>query len=51
MVEVVGAPAFGMPERSGRVDTVEKAFFFMRFHVPCWAIAYVFGRDAMEGYR
>ena len=33
------APAFVMPYRSGRVDAVEKALFFMRFHVPCWAIA------------
>ena len=23
----------------------------MRFHVPCWALAYVFGRDAMYWYR
>ena len=23
----------------------------MRFHVPCWAIAHVFGRDAMYWYR
>ena len=23
----------------------------MRFHVPCWAIAYVFGREAMYWYR
>jgi len=45
------APAFVMPYRSGRVDAVEKALFLMRFHVPCWAIAYVFGRDAMYWYR
>jgi hypothetical protein len=45
------APAFVMPYRSGRVDAVEKALFFMRFHVPCWAIADVFGRDAMYWYR
>ena len=41
------APAFVMPYMSGRVDTVEKALFLMRFHVPGWASAYVFGRDAM----
>jgi hypothetical protein len=23
----------------------------MRFHVPCWVIAHVFGRDAMSWYR
>ncbi len=45
------APAFVMPERSGRVEEVEKALFLMRFHVPCWAIASVFGRDAMYWYR
>ena len=45
------APAFVMPYMSGRVETVEKALFFMRFHVPCWAMAYVFGRDAMYWYR
>jgi hypothetical protein len=45
------APAFVMPERSGRVEEVEKALFLMRFHVPCWAIASVFGRDAMSWYR
>jgi hypothetical protein len=45
------APAFVMPYRSGRGDAVEKALFFMRFHVPCWAMASVFGRDAMYWYR
>src|SRR5262245_644682 len=30
------APAFVMPYMSGRVETVEKALFLMRFHVPCW---------------
>jgi hypothetical protein len=45
------APAFVMPSMRGRVATVEKALFLMRFPVPCWAIAYVFGRDAMSWYR
>ena len=45
------APTFVMPYRSGRVEEVEKALFLMRFHVPCWALAYVFGRDAMYWYR
>jgi hypothetical protein len=45
------APAFVMPYMSGRTDEVEKALFLMRFHVPCWAIAEVFGRDPMYGYR
>jgi hypothetical protein len=41
------APAFVMPYMSRRTDEVEKALFLMRFHVPCWAIAEVFGRDPM----
>jgi hypothetical protein len=45
------APAFVMPYMSGRTNEVEKALFLMRFHVPCWAIAEVFGRDAMYWYR
>jgi hypothetical protein len=45
------APAFVMPYMSGRVEDVEKALFLMRFHVPCWAIAYAFGHDAMYWYR
>jgi len=45
------APAFVMPYMSGRVEEAEKALFLMRFHVPCWAIAYVFGRNAMYWYR
>ena len=45
------APAFVMPSRSGRVEDVEKALLLMRFHVPCWAIAYVLGHDAMYGDR
>jgi hypothetical protein len=45
------APAFVMPYMSGRTAEVDKALFLMRFHVPCWAIAHVFGRDAMYWYR
>jgi len=45
------APAFVMPYMTGRVQEVDHALFLMRFHVPCWAIAHVFGRDAMYGYR
>ncbi|ADE15610.1 hypothetical protein Nhal_2527 [Nitrosococcus halophilus Nc 4] len=41
------APSFVMPYMSARVEQVEKALFLMRFHVPCWAIAHVFRRDAM----
>ena len=45
------APGFVMPYGSARTQDVEKALFLMKFHVPCWAIAYVFGRDAMYWYR
>jgi hypothetical protein len=45
------APAFVMPYMTATVMAVEKALFLMRFHVPCWALAYVFGRDAMYWYR
>ncbi len=36
---------------SGRTDAVDKALFLMQFHVPCWAIAEVCGRDPMSWYR
>jgi hypothetical protein len=36
---------------TGRTQDVDHALFLMRFHVPCWAIAHVFGRDAIYGYR
>ncbi|HEY5747443.1 MAG TPA: hypothetical protein VIU12_15295 [Chryseolinea sp.] len=45
------APAFIMPYMTGRIQEVDDALFLMRFHVPCWAIAHVFGRDAMYWYR
>ncbi len=45
------APAFVMPYMAGRTQEVDHALFFMRFHVPCWAIAHVFGRDPMYWYR
>ena len=45
------APGFVMPYGSGRTAEVEKGLFLMKFHVPCWAIAHVFGRDAMYWYR
>src|SRR5262249_24160066 len=44
-------PAFVMPYMTGLVEDVDPALFLMRFHVPCWAIAHVFGRDAMYWYR
>lgn len=45
------APAFVMPYMTGRTQEVDDALFLMRFNVPCWAIAHVFGRDAMYWYR
>ena len=45
------APAFVMPYMTGRTHDVDAALFLMRFHVPCWAIAEVFGRDPMYWYR
>ena len=45
------APAFVMPSMTGRTQDVDHALFLRRFHVPCWAIAHVFGRDAMYWYR
>jgi hypothetical protein len=45
------APAFVMPSMTGLSQDVDHALFLMRFHVPCWAIAHVFGRDAMYWYR
>lgn len=45
------APAFVMPYMSATVAEAEKALFWVRFHVPFWAIAYVFGRNAMYWYR
>jgi len=45
------APAFVLPYLSARSEKVEKALFLMRFYVPYWAIAHVFGRDAMYWYR
>lgn len=45
------APAWVMPYLTASVAEVEKAVLLMRFHVPCWALAQVFGRDAMCWYR
>jgi hypothetical protein len=40
-----------MPYMTGRTQDVDHALFLRRFHVPCWAIAHVFGHDAMSWYR
>lgn len=45
------APAFVLPYMRGKTETVETVLFLMRFHVPYWALAYVFGRTEMYWYR
>ncbi len=45
------APDFVMPYMTDVTQNVDHPLFLMRFHVPCGAIAHVFGRDAMYGYR
>lgn len=44
-------PSFVMPYRVGLTDEVEKALFLRRFGVPFWALARVFGQDAMYWQR
>jgi hypothetical protein len=44
-------PSFVMPYLTGRVEDVEGPLFLRRFGVPYWALARVFGRDAMYWYR
>jgi hypothetical protein len=45
------APAFVMPSMTGRTQDVDDALCLRRLHGPCWAMAHVFGREAMYGYR
>lgn len=44
-------PSFVTPYLSGYVSAVENPLFLRKFTVPFWALAYVFGRDAMYWYR
>ena len=44
-------PSFIMPYMTGMVSDVEDALFLRKFDVPFWALARVFGRDAMYWYR
>lgn len=44
-------PSFVMPYLIARTAEVEKALFLRQWGVPFWALAYVFGRDAMFWYR
>lgn len=44
-------PSYIMPYMSGKTEQVKNALFLIRFGVPFWAIAVVFGRNAMYWYR
>lgn len=44
-------PSFVLPYMRGVVAEVEKPLFLLRFGVPFWALAVVFGRNAMYWYR
>jgi hypothetical protein len=44
-------PSFLMPYLSAYTDAVESPLFLRRFGVPYWALACVFGRNAMYWYR
>jgi hypothetical protein len=44
-------PAFVMPYLTGWTDEVAGPLFLRAFGVPFWALAHVFGKDAMYWYR
>jgi len=44
-------PSFLMPYHSARTDDVEAPLFLRKFGVPYWALAHLFGHDAMYWYR
>jgi hypothetical protein len=44
-------PSFVLPYLTARSEEVEKALFLRQWGVPFWALAVVFGRDAMFWYR
>jgi len=44
-------PSFVMPYMTGMVSDVQDPLFLRKFNVPFWALAHVFGRDAMYWYR
>jgi len=55
-IEIAGTsytirPSFVMPYMAGFVDDVEKGLFLRKFDVPFWALAHIFGRDAMYWFR
>lgn len=44
-------PSFVLPYFRAKTDEVSKPLFLLRFGVPFWALAYVFGHNAMWWYR
>ena len=44
-------PSFALPYLTGSTDQVQGPLFLRAFGVPFWAIARVFGKDAMYWYR
>lgn len=44
-------PSFLLSYMRGKTDEASNAIFLLKFNVPYWALAYVFGRDAMYWYR
>ena len=44
-------PCFVLPYMRGKSDSVAHGLFLLRFGVPFWALATVFGRNAMWWYR
>lgn len=44
-------PSFVLPYMRGKTDDLKHPLFLLRFGVPFWALAYVFGRNAMFWYR
>jgi hypothetical protein len=44
-------PSFVMPYMTARTDDVHKPLFLRKFGVPFWALAHVFGRNAMFWFR
>lgn len=44
-------PSWLLPYHQGISTHISKALFLLRFGVPFWALAFVFGRNAMYWYR
>jgi len=44
-------PSFILPYCRAKTSEVSKALFLIKFGVPFWALAYVFGKNAMWWYR